>query len=180
MRSDAELMRRAASGDKAAFEELVLRWRKPAESFALRLTGSREEAEEIVQDCFVRLWLYREKYKPDFSFKTFFFTLVKRRAVDELRKRNAAIHSEIPDEYEIPADGTAELAFIEKELADTVYDKIDELRKSDGDSFYLFAVCGLPAREIAARLGISEVNVRVRIYRTRNKLRRLLEKEGLL
>lgn len=169
-------MKRIQLGDNAALEQLVSRWRTPAEHFAESIVKDHALAQDIVQDCFVKLWVFRDKYRPEFSFKTYFFTLIKNRAIDELRKNRR--FTELPEE--LADSDTPEAIYLRTEHEQRIFERVEELRQTDGDCFYLFAVCGIPAKEIAKRLQISEVNVRVRIHRTRSKLKKLLEKEGLL
>lgn len=163
--------------DYSAFEQLVSLWRTPAERFAESIVKDQALARDIVQDCFVKLWVFRDRYRPDFSFKTYFFTLIKHRAFDEIRKNRR--FSQLPEE-EPSAGNSPEEIYLQKEREQRIFEHIERLRKADGDCFYLFAVCGVPAKEIAKRLGITEVNVRVKIHRTRAKLRKILEKEDLL
>ncbi len=170
-------MKRVQQDDYSAFEQLVSLWRTPAERFAESIVKDQALARDIVQDCFVKLWVFRDRYRPDFSFKTYFFTLIKHRAFDEIRKNRR--FSQLPEE-EPSAGNSPEEIYLQKEREQRIFEHIERLRKADGDCFYLFAVCGVPAKEIAKRLGITEVNVRVKIHRTRAKLRKILEKEDLL
>ena len=169
-------MKRVQAGDYGAFEELVSLWRAPAEHFAESIVKDYALSQDIAQDCFVKLWIFRDKYRFEFSFKTYLFTLIKRRAIDELRKNRRI--SELPEQ--LSDENTPEEIYLRSEKEQRIFEEIERLRQSDGDCFYLFAVCGIPAREIAKRLGITEVNVRVKIHRTRTKLKKILEKEGLM
>ena len=150
--------------------------RTPVERFAESIVKNHELAQDIVQDCFVKLWVFRDKYRPEFRFKTYFFTLIKNCAIDELRKKRRI--TELPEELS-DSDSPEEI-YLRAETEQRIFEQVEKLRQTDGDCFYLFAVCGIPAKEIARRLGLTEVNVRVKIHRTRAKLKKLLEKEGLL
>lgn len=173
-------MKRVQAGDYGAFEELVSLWRAPAEHFAESIVRDYALSEDIAQDCFVKLWVFRDKYCFEFSFKTYLFTLIKHRAIDELRKNRRL--TELPAEFSelISDENTPEEIYLRSETEQRIFEEIERLRQTDGDCFYLFAVCGIPAREIAKRLEITEVNVRVKIHRTRAKLKKILEKEGLI
>ena len=166
-------MKQVSQGDYCAFEELVMLWRTPAEQFAESIVKNHALAQDIVQDSFVKLWTFRDVYRPEFSFKTYFFTLVKNRAIDELRKNRRI--TELPEN--LATADTPEEIYLRTEKEQRIFEQIEKLRRTDGDCFYLFAVCGVSAKQIACQLGISEVNVRVRIYRTRAKLKKLLERE---
>lgn len=164
-------------GDYSAFEQLVSDWRTPSERFAESIVKNHVLAQDIVQDCFVKLWVFRDKYRPEFTFKTYFFTLIKHRSFDEIRKNRRFL--QLPED-ELSESNSPEEIYLQNEKEQRIFELIERLRETDGDCFYLFAVCGVPAKEIAKRLGITEVNVRVKIHRTRAKLKKLLEKEDLL
>ncbi len=177
--SDSELMERIKSDDKEALLILTERWRAPAEQFASGIVGDMTLAEDIVQESFIRLWFSREHYRPDFTFKTYFFTIVRHQAINELKKRKLRTRTELAAFNDEPAD-SAEREYLAALAESRIYEEIERLRETDGDCFYLFAVCGMRTKDIAKKLGISEVNVRVRIHRTREKLKKLLKKEGSL
>lgn len=177
--SDSELMERVKSGDKDALLILTERWRVPAEQFAYSFVGDTTLSEDIVQESFIKLWFSREHYRPDFTFKTYLFTIVKHQAINELKKRKLRTRSELAAFNDEPAD-SAERECLAALTESRIYEQIERLRETDGDCFYLFAVCGMRTKDIARKLGISEVNVRVKIHRAREKLKKLLKKEGLL
>ena len=177
--SDSELIERIKSGDKDALLILTERWRAPAEQFAYSFVGDTALSEDIVQESFIKLWFSRERYRPDFTFKTYFFTIVKHQAINELKKRKLRTRSELAAFNDEPAD-SAERECLTALTESRIYEQIERLRETDGDCFYLFAVCGMRTKDIAQKLGISDVNVRVKIHRTREKLKKLLKKEGLL
>lgn len=177
--SDSELMERIKSGDKDALLILTERWRTPAEQFAYSFVGDTALSEDIVQESFIKLWFSREHYRPDFTFKTYFFTIVKHQAINELKKRKLRTRTELAAFNDETAD-SAECECLAALTESRIYEQIERLRETDGDCFYLFAVCGMRTKDIARKLGISEVNVRVKIHRTREKLKKLLKKEGLL
>ena len=177
--SDSELMERIKSDDKDALLILTERWRAPAEQFAYSFVGDTALSEDIVQESFIKLWFSRERYRPDFTFKTYFFTIVKHQTINELKKRKLRTRTELAAFNDEPAD-SAERECLAALTESRIYEQIERLRETDGDCFYLFAVCGMRTKDIARKLGISEVNVRVKIHRTREKLKKLLKKEGLL
>ena len=176
--SDHELMELVKNDDREAFTELAERWRGRAERFAFGYLKSTALSEETVQDCFVSLWLNRRLYRPDFAFGTYFLTLVKRRAYDVLKKENrSVVFEKEPDIADEKNDPSAVIESIEHR--DRIMSEIKRLSEKDGGCFYLFAVRGMRTADIAKALGLSEANVRVRIHRTREKLKRLIKKEDI-
>jgi len=87
MDADADLMRRVAGGDTDAFRALVERNEKAAYNFFLRLTGNPEDAEDLTQELFVALFRAAGRYRPDASFRTYFYRIATNLAMSHLRKR---------------------------------------------------------------------------------------------
>ncbi len=83
--SDFDLMARTRTGNLAAFETLIHRHQQPLLNFFLRM-GVYIDAEDLVQETFLRLYRYRMKYEPKAKFTTFLYTLARHAWVDSLRK----------------------------------------------------------------------------------------------
>src|SRR2546425_6302167 len=89
-RSDPELACLAAGGDEAAFETLIRRKRERVFWIAYRIVGHEEDAREIAQATFVRLWRVLGKYRADQSFDTWLYRITTNLAIDRYRLRGAA------------------------------------------------------------------------------------------
>lgn len=81
-RTEDKLVVRLKNGDASAFDELFERYGKKLFGFALSYLKTESEAEELVQEVFVRLWENRKSLKPDQSFKSYLFTI----ALNQIRK----------------------------------------------------------------------------------------------
>jgi len=75
--------------DEKEFSLLVSRYLKPVHSFLFRYVGSREEAEDLTQETFVRVWKNLKKYDRGKSFKTWTFAIAKNAAIDFLKKKKS-------------------------------------------------------------------------------------------
>ena len=84
--------------DEKEFSLLVSRYLKPVHSFLFRYAGSREEAEDLTQETFARVWKNLKKYDPGKSFKTWIFAIAKNAAVDFLKKKKSIPLSRFEDE----------------------------------------------------------------------------------
>ena len=85
--SDAELISRFASSDESAFAELYDRYSGVAYGVALRVSGSPERAEEVVQDAFMKLWRNPSGFDPGrAALSTYLLTLVRNASIDMLRR----------------------------------------------------------------------------------------------
>lgn len=177
--SDQELMRLTAGGDRAAYGALVLRYRKEALRYCRSLIRETEQAEDIVQDSFVDIYLQRDSYRSSFSFRTFLYAVIRHKAVDFIRK--AGRLQPLP-ETEIKTSAAEERSleewYLEREEQERLAAWIRELPEHQRTALYLFCAEGLSYQETADRMGKSAAQVRIWIYRARKKLQKRRMEEG--
>lgn len=118
--ADESLMSRYAAGDLEAFDELFRRYEPRAYAFFFRRTGSRERAEDLYQELFLRIHRARDTYDPSRAFSPWFFRIAHRLLVDDIRR--AFRNREVPLDAR---DLRSEAADVESVLADR--DQIDHL-----------------------------------------------------
>lgn len=85
--TDDELMAHGANGDEAAFRALVTRWERPIFAFLDRMLGSREEAQDVGQETFLRVFQQAGRYRPSGQFKSWIFRIAGNLARSRLRRR---------------------------------------------------------------------------------------------
>ncbi len=89
--SDEALVALVADGDRAAYAELVARHLDRTVTIAMRVTGSRAEAEDVAQEAFLRLWRDAGRFRPEVSrFGTWFYRIAMNLCLDRRRRRPAA------------------------------------------------------------------------------------------
>src|SRR5205809_7888351 len=84
-RSDVQLMLDVKSGDERSFELLLQRYRTPLVNFLYRMVRSREQAEDLAQEVFIRVYRAREEYVPSAKFTTWLFRMATNIALNSLR-----------------------------------------------------------------------------------------------
>src|ERR1044071_3668320 len=84
-RSDVQLMLDVKSGDERSFELLLQRYRTPLVNFLYRMVRSREQAEDLAQEVFIRGYRAREEYVPSAKFTTWLFRIATNLALNSLR-----------------------------------------------------------------------------------------------
>src|SRR5437879_9257909 len=84
-RSDVQLMLDVKSGDERSFELLLQRYRTPLVNFLYRMVRSREQAEDLAQEVFIRVYRAREEYVPSAKFTTWLFRIATNLALNSLR-----------------------------------------------------------------------------------------------
>lgn len=169
------LMARVRSGDEAAFEQLVLAYRVQAVRRAQSLVGDAGLAEEVAQDAFADLYLARMRYDPNLCFEAFFFTLVRRRAIDALRARARRGEAAWPQESADP--DTPESLFIRRDGFLRLLAAIGALKPAQRKMIVYFARDGRSYKEIARRLGLTVPQVKIALHRARQKLKEAMKDE---
>jgi RNA polymerase sigma-70 factor (ECF subfamily) len=98
--TDSQLIKLYIEGNHKAFESLVNRYGQILYRFIYNLLNNKEEAHEITQDTFIKIWKNIKKYEHDKNFKTWIFTIGKRTAIDYLRKNKDISFSKMNDNYD--------------------------------------------------------------------------------
>jgi RNA polymerase sigma-70 factor (ECF subfamily) len=170
--TEADLVRRAAGGDQEAFAALVRRYQSPLVSFAYRYLGSREEAEDVAQDAFVRAYFALKDLRNSRAFAAYLFRI----ALNLSRKRWArrAVCAPGPPAPQPSAEAEA----LARAEWDRVARAITELPEEYRAPVSLRVDDGLSFAEIGELLGVSEGACRMRYHRARQMLREQLGYEA--
>jgi len=96
--SDQELVRRILTGEESLFAALVRRYQARVVAHVARMVGSREDALDLAQEIFLKVFQALERYNPEYKFSTWLFRIAGNAAIDHLRKRRPrTVPLEIPD-----------------------------------------------------------------------------------
>jgi RNA polymerase sigma-70 factor, ECF subfamily len=174
--SDRELLLAVREGDEAALDALIGRKTKPLLQLVTRILGDLEEARDVVQVTFFRVWENRRKYDERFSPNTWIYRIASNLAIDHLRARRSRERSQEPVRQHLRqvADSRAhrdlsrlqqtEVAGIFRELAAALSGKQRLV-------FLMREVEGLSSPEVAGILGCRESTVRNHLFNARKSLR---------
>lgn len=104
--SDAELIASVAEGDEHAFRELLRRHQDAVYGFACRMLGDPQEAEDVAQETFLRLYRASGRYRQDAALRTYLLRIAKNICIDHFRKKRPELVDELPDSptQETPLD----------------------------------------------------------------------------
>jgi RNA polymerase sigma-70 factor (ECF subfamily) len=172
--ADVALMLQVAQGEHSAFETLVKKHQKPLLNFFVRM-GAYSDSEDLVQDTFVRLYRYRERYQPTAKFTTFLYVLAHRVWADLGRKtqRRDRLSAGLQTEVETNSQ-TADASPMPVMDVEAALDKLsDKLR----DVIVLNIYQGLRYQEIADVLNIPLGTVKSRINLAITALREIFHEE---
>ena len=170
------VLQRIARGDANAVKECIDRYADLVWSVALRLTPSRAEAEDAVQDVFIDLWRSADRYDPAVASEaTFIVMIARRRLIDRLRKRSRRLQpSELGDAD--PASGAAPVDRVSlSEEAEIAARAIDELSKDQQTVLRLSIQQGCSHSQIAEITGMPLGTVKTNIRRGLIRVREILE-----
>ena len=183
--TDPELARRCLAGDEKAYRELVARYERQVYSVAFRMARVREDAEDITQETFVRMFKALDRYDPTRPFPAWLLTIAARLSIDHLRRRRVKtvplVRTEPgTDEEQVldlpdPGPGPAELTERAEEERGA-----ERLIGSLPEHYRVVVVLrhqhGLSYEEVAEALHIPVGTVKARIHRARALLKDRLER----
>ena len=95
---DAELIVRVAEGDEKAFGELLRRHQDAVYAFACRMVGDPQEAEDVAQETFLRLYRASGRFRPEASLRTYLLRITKNICIDHFRRKQPELMDELPDQ----------------------------------------------------------------------------------
>ncbi|MBU6370504.1 MAG: sigma-70 family RNA polymerase sigma factor [Patescibacteria group bacterium] len=121
--TDEELVIRYREGNDEAFTALVDRYLKPAYNFSIRLGAPARDAEEIVQESFVKLWKNIDSFRAGEKFKTWFYTIVRNATIDVMRRKRHVLLSAFEDEE--GNNPVAERLVDEEKLAHEIFESAE-------------------------------------------------------
>lgn len=169
--SDEDLARRARAGSREAFAQLVRRYERPLARFLWVRTARQEDAEELVQETFLRAWSQLERYDPTRRFATWLFTVARRLAISRRRReRGGALGEEALAQCASAEPDPEASASREEESLELWSLATRVLRAEERSALWLRYGEDLSTAEIAAVLGRRQVSVRVLLFRAREKL----------
>ena len=181
---DKELVRLSQGGDHRAFEELVNRYRDRLFWVAYNMTGNNEEARDISQEAFVRIFKAIDRYNPKYKFYTWAYQITANMCIDYLRKRSLAnvvsFEALSSDTYkvEFPADGPPVGENLERrELIERIQRILNKLPVKYKTVLVLRDLEGMHCREIAKVVRCSYPTLRWRLFQARKLFKAAWERE---
>jgi RNA polymerase sigma-70 factor (ECF subfamily) len=179
--TDSDLAVLARGGDSVAFETLVLRKTPAVVSVARRIVGDAEDARDVAQMVFVRVWGELHRYDETYSFNTWLYRIAtnlsidcRRRARSRARAHGGTLHL-VRRREELSGDET-ERAAEEGQMARLFADASRHLSAKQKAAFVLREMEDKDTAEIAEILGCGESTVRNHLFNARRALRREIER----
>ncbi len=164
--NENEIIRRCQKGDVSAFEEIYHHFERSLYLYALRMLGNDEDARDVVQITFIKLFRSIKRFSFKSRFGSYLFRILINSCYDliKTRKKEAPGFS---NKFEYAQDS-------DQGLKTQLEEAISSLPLRMRECFVLFAVEGFRQNEIAEILSISEGTVKAHIFKAKQKLKRLL------
>jgi RNA polymerase sigma-70 factor (ECF subfamily) len=174
---DSALVMNIKSGDKKALAALVEKHKKMAFRTALGLVGNREDAYDISQEAFLRVYRSADTYDQKQPFLPWFYAIIANLSKTWLKRRQVAAKRSLPleeTEYLVSDNASPERQVIEAETIQRLRDALMRLDFDDREIITLQHFRGMSYDEIASTLGIPRGTVMSRLYYARKKLANLM------
>lgn len=156
-----------------SFQHDILPLKNELYRLALRITLSREEAEDVVQDTMIKVWNNRDRWQEIDSIEAYCLTICRNLSLDVLRKKDNQ-HQSIEEEDVLASQQSTQNlqeAIIQKDRLQLIRQLVDALPEKQRSCMQLRDFEGKPYKEIATILNISEEQVKVNIFRARQTIK---------
>lgn len=182
--SDVDLVLRSRQGDTEAYSELITRYQKKIYALVYNMTSHRQDAEDLVQDVFVKAYASLKHFQGNSSFYTWVYRIAVNRTINFLKKRSrrAGVSLDDMDQGVERDPAYVELSARESPVRDAGLAELQvrlnkallTLSEKHRAVVVMHDIQGLPHEEIAKVLGCSEGTVRSRLFYARQHLQREL------
>ena len=177
---DNEIISRVLKGEQNAYAELVNRYQAYVFTLVLRMIKSREDAEEVAQDVFIKAYRSLADFRGESKFSTWLYTIANTTSITFLRKKKLDVHSldnekvfEIADSKD---SGLRANLVEQKSRVNMVNEAIAMLSPDDAEIITLFYKAEQNLEEISRILRLETNTVKVRLHRARTRLKEKMEK----
>lgn len=175
------LINKAKKGDESAFCDLVGDMEPLVYNFALRMmNGNHQDAEDMAQEAFLRVYKSLTGYKAEASFKTWVLRICKNVCLDEMRKRSVRVVAgeEVP---EVVADSTdVQGEVVDNERREMLKNAINSLEERAKMLIVMRDINGLSYKEISQTTGLEQGTVKSALNRARKKLREIIGEQNII
>lgn len=174
--SDQEIIDSVRKGNSSDYSIIVIRYKNKAFSMLKRMLKNEFDAEEVLQDCFLKAYNSLNSFKGDSKFSTWFYRIVYNSALTKLsskKRRTLEEMTSIEDHFNLETEYKAD-EIENKDLNQLIQETVSKLPERYSAIITMFYLNEMSIEEISEVLGLSISNVKVMLYRSRNALRDLI------
>lgn len=179
-KEDAVLVQEAKQGSRVAYEELVTRYHGKIYGLVYNMTSNREDAQDLVQDIFIKAYQSIARFKGKSSFYTWLYRIAVNRTINFVKKRKRKMAMSLNDTdaglerdpayVELSSKGGPDRDFSITELQEKLNEALQTLSEKHRTVVVLHDIQGIPHEEIAKMMKTSTGTVRSRLFYARQKL----------
>jgi RNA polymerase sigma-70 factor (ECF subfamily) len=180
--TDIEIIESVKKGNHSDYALIIDRYKNKAFSLLVRMLKNEMDAEEVLQDCFLKAYKSIESFRQESKFSTWFYRIVYNTALTRISAKKRKIETEmssIEDHINIRSDYDFR-STEKKDLSEFIQTMIEQLPANYASVINMFYLDNMSCEEIASVMQTSVSNVKVILYRSRNTLRDLLQKNNLI
>jgi len=172
-REDPYYIRQVLNGDTEAYRQLVEKHRDLVYTIVHRIVSSAEEAEEVAQDVFVKAYNKLSDFKAEAKFSTWIYRIAYNTAVSHTRKKKVEFHAmdeEMIENHSVDEVEQEIMGLSTEEQSKLIKKALSSLPRTDNLIISLYYYHGKEIDEISEIVGLTQSNVKVKLFRIRKKL----------
>jgi RNA polymerase sigma-70 factor, ECF subfamily len=177
--SESDIIEKAMAGDMRAFRMLVEKHQSFVLSLAYRFVRDSNEAEDITQEAFVRLWKNLHKYRHEVKLTTWLYKIVTNLCLDYLKsstRKYSQRATSVDDEMKLTVASTPDQSLLDDELRNALLKMSEELTPKQKAVFVLRDLEELDVQEVSQILNESAANIKSNLYYARLKMSELIRR----
>lgn len=180
--SDLEIINSVLCGNQSDYSIIVNRYKNKAFSMLKRMMKNEQDAEEILQDCFIKAYNALNSFKGEAKFSTWFYRIVYNTALTRLSSKKRKTESEmssVDEHFNLKSDYDYKISERDN-LSVIVNDLVNQLPEKYSVIINLFYLDEMSCEEISKVMNISVSNVKVMLHRSRNAMKDMIIKKNLV
>jgi RNA polymerase sigma-70 factor, ECF subfamily len=178
--TDLEIIESVKKGNQSDYEIIIDRYKNKAFSLVKRILKNEMEAEEVLQDCFIKAYDSLKNFRMESKFSTWFYRIVYNTTLTKLSSKKRKIESEmssVEDHFDLESEYDFRSSE-KKDLSEFIKMMIEKLPENYSLIITMFYMNEMSCEEISEMLGTSVSNVKVMLHRSRNALKDLMIKNN--
>lgn len=178
--TDLEIIESVKKGNQSDYEIIIDRYKNKAFSLIKRMLKNEMDAEEVLQDCFIKAYDSLKNFRQESKFSTWFYRIVYNTTLTKLSSKKRKIESEmssIEDHFNLESDYDFKSSET-KDLSELIKKTVEKLPKNYSLVITLYYLNEMSCEEIGETLNTSVSNVKVLLHRSRNALKNLMIKNN--
>ena len=173
LKADSIYINSVLSGNVSDYTVIINKYKDMVYTVAYRITGNREDAEELAQDVFVKAYASLKDFKGKSKFSTWLYSIAYNTSISKIRRKrlkSVSIDDKEVIYHDIADDAHEDFYNFDKVPVEILRQALDELDPVDKSLLTLFYQDDKSVRELAGITDLTESNVKVRLHRSRQKL----------